>query len=61
MNGYLYRCPNRRKCYWFCRECLKGHNQRCSPKCLDYLSIAKAKKYLERRETNAYQVERTQG
>jgi hypothetical protein len=44
-----YRRPNRRKCYWFCRECLKGHTHRCSPKCPDYLSIARAKKYLERR------------
>jgi hypothetical protein len=44
MNAYLYRRPNRRKCYWLCRDCLKGHSHRCSPKCPDYLSIAKAKK-----------------
>jgi len=39
-----YCCKNTRKCYWLCRECLKGHSHRCSPKCPDYLSIAKAKK-----------------
>jgi len=40
----VYRCKNTRKCYWLCRECLKGHSYGCSPKCPDYLSIAKVKK-----------------
>jgi len=39
----VYKCANARKCYWFCRECLKGH-QRCSLKCPDYLSVAKVKR-----------------
>ena len=39
----VYKCANTRKCYWFCRECLKGH-QRCSLKCADYLSVAKVKR-----------------
>ncbi|MBM3120272.1 MAG: hypothetical protein FJ006_12150 [Chloroflexi bacterium] len=38
-----YKCANTRKCYWLCRECLKGY-QRCSPKCPDYLSVAKVKR-----------------
>ena len=38
-----YKCANTRKCYWLCRECLKGH-QKCSPKCPDYLSVAKVKR-----------------
>jgi len=46
MNSLTYRCPNSRKCYWLCRDCLKGHSQ-CSPKCPDYLSRAKAKKLKE--------------
>ncbi len=39
----IYKCKNTRQCYWFCRDCLKGHTH-CSPKCPDYLSIAKVKK-----------------
>jgi len=39
----VYPCKNTRKCYWLCRECLKGHSHRCSPKCPDYLSIARVK------------------
>ena len=57
----VYRRTNRRKCYWLCRECLKGHNHRCSPKCSDYLSVARAEKELERRRSYAYQVEPAQG
>ena len=38
-----YKCANTRKCYWLCRDCLKGHKQ-CSPKCPDYLSVAKVKR-----------------
>jgi len=53
----VYHGKNTRKCYWLCRKCLKGHEHRCSPKCPDYLSIARAKKQLERRGTHAYQVE----
>jgi len=45
----VYKCANTRKCYWLCRECLKGH-QKCSPKCPDYLSVAKVKK--QAREKN---------
>jgi len=41
----VYRCKNTRQCYWLCRDCLKGHTHRCSPKCPDYLSIAKVKKH----------------
>ena len=61
MNAYLYRRPNRRKCYWLCRECLKGHSHRCSPKCPDYLSIARAERIKREEMNNAYQVERAQG
>lgn len=38
-----YKCANTRKCYWLCRGCLKGHNK-CSYKCLDYLSVAVLKR-----------------
>jgi len=40
----VYPCKNTRQCYWLCRDCLKGHAHRCSPKCPDYLSIARVKK-----------------
>ena len=73
--GIVYPCKNTRQCYWLCRDCLKGHAHRCSPKCPDYLSIAKVKKQskepalrgiegvtMPRKEVNyAYQVERGQG
>jgi len=39
----IYQRPNRRKCYWLCRDCLKGQSQ-CSTKCPDYLSVAEAKR-----------------
>jgi len=39
----LYPHPNRRKCYWLCRDCLKGRSQ-CSTKCPDYLSVAQAER-----------------
>ncbi|MBM3120209.1 MAG: hypothetical protein FJ006_11830 [Chloroflexi bacterium] len=44
-----YKCANTRRCYWLCRECLKGHGK-CSPRCPDYLSVAKVKK--QAREKN---------
>jgi len=43
----VYKYPNTRKCYWLCQDCLKGHAYRCSPKCPDYLSRARAKKLRE--------------
>ena len=46
----VYRCANTRKCYWLCRECLKGHTHRCSLKCPDYLSIAKVKRVKKQRK-----------
>jgi hypothetical protein len=60
MNAQLYRRPNRRKCYWLCGECLKGHTHRCSTKCPDYLSVARAER-IKREGDNAYQVEHRQG
>lgn len=43
MPNLIYPCPNTRKCYWLCLDCLKGHNH-CSSKCPDYLSRAKVKR-----------------
>jgi len=56
----VYPCKNTRKCYWLCGECLKGHSRRCSPKCADYLSVARAER-IKREGDNAYQVEHGQG
>gem|GEM_PF-5980335 len=42
----LYKRPNRRKCYWLCRDCLKGHNQ-CSTRCPDYVSVARAERAIK--------------
>ena len=39
----FYPRPNRRKCYWLCRDCIKGHTQ-CSTRCPDYVSVARAEK-----------------
>ncbi|MBI2851971.1 MAG: hypothetical protein HYX84_02540 [Chloroflexi bacterium] len=44
-----YKRPNRRKCYWFFRDCLKGKS-RCSTKCPDYLSIAQAERMKRERK-----------
>lgn len=41
----IYPCANTRKCYWLCRDCLKGHKH-CSSQCLDYLSRAKVKRLM---------------
>ncbi len=50
-----YRQPNRRKCYWLCNGCLKGHEHRCSTKCHDYLSVAQAEIMIrEKREAQFY-------
>ena len=56
-----YRRPNTpRKCYWHCFGCLKGYSRQCSPRCPGYLSVAQAKRLKERRESDAYQMERSQ-
>jgi hypothetical protein len=51
-----------RKCYWKCLgRCLKVLQQ-CSPRCPGYLSVAQAKRLKEeRRESYAYQMERSEG
>ncbi len=36
-----YKRPNRRQCYWLCKDCLRGRNK-CSTACPDYLSVARA-------------------
>lgn len=43
-----YKCINTRRCYWMCQGCLRGHQDRCSMKCPDYLSVAKVKRYREK-------------
>ena len=40
-NFPYYKQPNRRKCYWMLKECLKGKSP-CSYACPGYLSVAQA-------------------
>jgi hypothetical protein len=47
----FYSRPNRRRCYWLCRDCLKGRSQ-CSTKCPDYVSVAQAER-TKREKDNA--------
>ncbi len=44
-----YPKANRRKCYWLCPDCLKGH-KRCSINCPDYLSVAQAQRQIKERQ-----------
>jgi len=52
----IYKQPNRRKCYWnivttYNWYCLKEHSYaQCSPKCVDYLSVAQAERAIRERE-----------
>ena len=49
VTSIVYRQPNRRKCYWLCKGCLKHHEHGCSTKCPDYLSVAQAKAMIKER------------
>jgi hypothetical protein len=55
MKEIVYQRPNRRKCYWLLRDCLKGHNQ-CSTRCPDYISVARAERI--RKEKLAHIIEK---
>ena len=46
----VYKCANTRRCYWLCLDCLKGHKQKCSLHCPDYLSVAKARKLTNKKK-----------
>jgi len=50
----IYRQANRRKCYWLCQDCLKGHKHRCSIKCPDYLSVARAAQIIREKKQAQY-------